>query len=94
MKSQKLTRYDNYDNILQDICLYILFCSEEVGRMHHDEEIRLLAYHIWEDEGHPGGRQMEHWLKAETTMLKESTPQAAPRRTELVSPKVGGKRKH
>ncbi len=62
--------------------------------MHHDEEIRLIAYHIWEDEGHPNGRQMEHWLKAETTLQKESTPQTTPRRTESVSPKVSRKRKH
>jgi hypothetical protein len=62
--------------------------------MHHDEEIRLIAYHIWEDEGHPNGRQMDHWLKAETTLQQKSLQQTAPRRTELVSPKAGGKRKH
>lgn len=32
-----------------------------------DEEIRLIAYHIWEKEGRPQGRDREHWLRAEAT---------------------------
>ncbi len=34
--------------------------------MEREEKIRCLAYSIWETEGYPDGRQMEHWLKAET----------------------------
>jgi hypothetical protein len=30
------------------------------------EEIRCLAYSIWEKEGYPHGRHIEHWLRAET----------------------------
>jgi len=33
--------------------------------MNHDEEVRLIAYRIWEEEGRPDGRDLEHWLKAE-----------------------------
>ena len=33
--------------------------------MHHDEEVRLIAYRIWEEEGRPDGRALDHWLKAE-----------------------------
>lgn len=33
--------------------------------MHHDEEVRLIAYRIWEEEGHPDGRALDHWLQAE-----------------------------
>ena len=29
------------------------------------EQIRQRAYAIWEEEGRPSGRDIEHWLKAE-----------------------------
>lgn len=35
--------------------------------MERQEEIRLMAYQIWEDEGRPEGRDLEHWLKAQAT---------------------------
>ncbi len=34
--------------------------------MHHDEAVKVIAYRIWEEEGHPEGRALDHWLKAET----------------------------
>ncbi len=34
--------------------------------MEREEEIRSLAYSIWESEGYPTGRDLEHWLTAET----------------------------
>ena len=33
--------------------------------MHHEQEVQLIAYHMWEEEGHPHGHDLEHWLKAE-----------------------------
>ena len=33
--------------------------------MDRDEEIRLIAYQIWEEEGCSHGRDCEHWLRAE-----------------------------
>jgi len=33
--------------------------------MYNDEEIRLISYRIWEEEGRPDGRDLEHWFKAE-----------------------------
>ena len=33
--------------------------------MHHEQEVQLIAYHIWEEQGHPHGCDVEHWLKAE-----------------------------
>jgi hypothetical protein len=38
--------------------------------MHHDEEIRLVAHRIWEEEGRPEGRDLEHWFKAEAIWQK------------------------
>ena len=31
-----------------------------------DEQIRVIAYTLWEEEGRPHGRHLDHWLKAET----------------------------
>ena len=33
--------------------------------MNHEQEVQLIAYHIWEEKGHPHGSDLEHWLKAE-----------------------------
>ena len=33
--------------------------------MSREEEIRLIAYDIWKEEGRIHGRDVEHWLKAE-----------------------------
>jgi hypothetical protein len=33
--------------------------------MEREDEIRLIAYLIWEEEGCCHGRDIEHWLKAE-----------------------------
>jgi len=35
--------------------------------MGREDEIRLIAYSIWEEEGHPDGKDYEHWLRAEAT---------------------------
>ena len=34
--------------------------------MGKEDEIRLIAYSIWEEEGCVDGRDCEHWIKAET----------------------------
>jgi len=30
-----------------------------------EREIAVAAYNIWEKEGHPHGRDLDHWLRAE-----------------------------
>jgi hypothetical protein len=39
--------------------------------MQREEEIRCLAYRIWEEAGYPEGHAMEHWLTAETIWQDE-----------------------
>ncbi|EPE94505.1 DUF2934 domain-containing protein [Rhizobium grahamii] len=34
-----------------------------------DEWIRKRAYALWEDEGHPAGREIAHWEQARTERL-------------------------
>ena len=31
-----------------------------------EEEIRTIAYHLWEQEGRPEGHDVEEWLRAES----------------------------
>jgi hypothetical protein len=37
-----------------------------------NEEIRLTAFHIWEQEGHPTGKAFEHWARAEAEWEKQN----------------------
>ena len=66
--------------------------------MHHDDEVREIAYKIWEDEGHPQGHDQDHWFKAET-MWQERRDQTehmaddVVSRPDLVASKITGKRK-
>jgi Protein of unknown function (DUF2934) len=34
------------------------------------DAVRERAYHIWEDEGRPGGRDLDHWLQAERELAR------------------------
>jgi hypothetical protein len=43
--------------------------------MAREEEVRLIAYRMWEEEGCPNGRDCEHWLKAEAIWEAASRPQ-------------------
>ncbi len=33
--------------------------------MEREQEIRIIAYRIWEEEGYGEGNHLEHWLRAE-----------------------------
>ena len=54
-----------------------------------DEEVRQVAYKLWQEEGYPHGYEVQHWLKAETIWLAEHRPHSEP---EYSKP-VGSKRK-
>lgn len=62
--------------------------------MQHDDEVREIAYGIWEEEGHPHGRDWEHWFKAEA-MWQERQRQMEHladdllSRTDIVTPGAG-----
>ena len=60
--------------------------------MQHNEEIRLIAYRIWEEQGRPDGRDLEHWLKAEVIWQAKPVQQALPSRTAS-APRVAAEKK-
>ncbi len=39
------------------------------------QQVSLLAYEFWEAEGHPDGRALEHWLRAEEAIRNRSAAQ-------------------
>lgn len=60
--------------------------------MQHNEEIRLIAYRIWEEQGRPDGRDLEHWLKAEAISQEKPGQQALPSRTTSAPRVAAGKK--
>jgi Protein of unknown function (DUF2934) len=36
-----------------------------------DDAVRSIAYRVWEEEGCPEGRALDHWLKAEALWNEE-----------------------
>ena len=46
--------------------------------MHDETRIRERADAIWEREGRPEGRHMEHWAEAERQLAAEAAAQTAP----------------
>jgi len=68
----------------------------------HDQ-IRQRAFQIWQAEGHPEGRDFEHWLQAEAELngapaedkpKKAAAPKAAPKAAapKAAAPKTAAKK--
>jgi Protein of unknown function (DUF2934) len=47
-----------------------------------EEQIRKLAYRIWQEEGHPHGYEVQHWLKAEAIWLEEHGAKTTPKQAK------------
>lgn len=65
-----------------------------------DSEIRALAYHLWQEAGHPEGRDLDFWLEAElrfAAMPAATAPAPAPEKAKTapraVKPKSAAKPK-
>jgi hypothetical protein len=48
------------------------------NEMEQEDEIRLIAYSIWEEEGCLDGHHIEHWIQAEEIWKKKQVPVALP----------------
>lgn len=46
--------------------------------MNHEDEIRVIAYRIWVEEGCPDGRHADHWFMAETIWREQYRQEAIP----------------
>ena len=54
-----------------------------------DEEIRQVAYKLWQEEGCPDGYDVQHWLKAETVWLEEKRPKNKPKQSKSLKARKG-----
>ena len=52
--------------------------SSGEGQSTREEAIRERAYAIWEGEGRPDGKDLDHWLRAETEIISNTEQQASP----------------
>jgi hypothetical protein len=49
--------------------------------MGREDEIKLIAYSIWEEEGCPDGRDCEYWFRAETVWEANQKPESEMKNT-------------
>ena len=54
-----------------------------------EEEIRHVAYKLWQEEGCPDGYDLQHWLKAETVWLEEKRPKNKPKQSKSLKVRNG-----
>jgi hypothetical protein len=57
--------------------------------MAREDEIRIIAYTIWEEEGCPNGRDCEHWSRAEAVWEQKQKPAL---KNTVTEPKLKGKK--
>lgn len=49
--------------------------------MDRDAEIRAIAYQLWETEGQPANRSVDHWLQAEVIWEQRHRNETRPKRS-------------
>jgi hypothetical protein len=49
----------------------------EIAQMPTEERIRAIAYSLWEEEGRPDGRNLDHWLRASELVAAEAAAEPA-----------------
>ena len=52
----------------------------------HEERVRTRAHEIWVHEGHPHGRDLDHWRQAEAEIAAEASPTDKKQRAAKVTP--------
>lgn len=49
----------------------------------NEDEIRLIAYSLWQQEGYPNGKDYEHWIRAEAIWEEKQKAKAIPNTTRI-----------
>ncbi len=53
--------------------------------MAREDEIKLIAYNLWEEESCPEGRDCEHWYRAEVIWEEQQKPKTAVKSSSMES---------
>ena len=56
-------------------------------RVQQEANIRVVAYRLWEEEGRPAGRDLEHWYRAEIIVRSASIAPDRGHRSAPAKPK-------
>jgi hypothetical protein len=48
----------------------------DIGDLDREQRIRERAYHLWDRDGRPEGRELEYWEQARTLIGMSENPQA------------------
>ncbi len=51
-----------------------------------EDEVRLIAYSLWEQEGYPNGKDYEHWFSAESIWEEKQKPKSTSKNTSKAMP--------
>lgn len=64
--------------------------TEKFVDLDFEQKVRVVAYHLWEDEGRPEGRETDYWFRALATLLekRESLQEGSKSSTQSVFTKV------
>jgi hypothetical protein len=55
--------------------------KEQGMDVEREQEVRELAYRLWQEEGCPDGYEVQHWLKAEVIWQEQNRPKRKPKRS-------------
>ncbi len=67
--------------------IFRIYKSQEERKINdvvREDEVRLIAYHIWQKEGGYDGRDSEYWLRAEMIWKEEQKNEATSAYTNIV----------
>jgi hypothetical protein len=56
-----------------------------------EQRLQLLAYQLWEQEGRPEGRHLEHWHEAKRRLHAETQEATPPEAAQDMSPEAAGR---
>ncbi|HEY8576176.1 MAG TPA: DUF2934 domain-containing protein [Devosia sp.] len=51
--------------------------TEKFVDMDFEQKVRVTAYHLWENDGRPLGKETDYWFRAMQMLLDERTDDAA-----------------
>lgn len=57
--------------------------------MGREDEIKIIAYGIWQEDGCCDGKHIEHWLKAEIMWQEQQKPAPVKSKTETEKAQTG-----
>ena len=67
--------------------------SGRIKIMAKEDEIRLIAYNIWEQESCPSGKSCEHWFRAEAIWRQQQKDSTVAINTKTRTKEIGPKTK-